>query len=140
MVGANTNKRKSDQLGIPYGTASHRLRQQLFFGLLSQAELNVCFVCGKMIETSDQMSIEHKEPWLDVDPALFWDLDNIAYSHRKCNRPQRLYRGGYTGVKHQCGTSGGYRNGCRCDECRKWKSDDNKKWNKRRKPRPRSSR
>jgi hypothetical protein len=30
-------------------------------------------------------SIEHKQRWLDVDPALFWDLTNIAFSHFICN-------------------------------------------------------
>lgn len=35
----------------------------------------------------DELSIEHKTPWLDSeDPkALFFDLNNIAFSHLSCN-------------------------------------------------------
>ena len=29
----------------------------------------------------EDLSIEHKKPWLDEDPRLFWDMGNIAFSH-----------------------------------------------------------
>lgn len=35
--------------------------------------------------SADDLSIEHKAPWLHRDSALFWDLDNIAFSHLACN-------------------------------------------------------
>ncbi|KKL25623.1 hypothetical protein LCGC14_2403400, partial [marine sediment metagenome] len=39
------------------------------------------------IDNIDDFTIEHKIPWLDNDSDLFWDLDNIAFSHNRCNRP-----------------------------------------------------
>jgi len=99
--------------------------------LVQETNKDDCFVCGEKIDSVAELSIEHKKPWLDVDADLFWDLENISFSHRKCNRPHNPYRGGWTGKKHLCGTQGGYRSGCRCDKCRQWKSDDNKRWQNR---------
>ncbi|MEK7738413.1 MAG: hypothetical protein AAB326_00060 [Pseudomonadota bacterium] len=31
------------------------------------------------------MSTDHKEKWLDSNINLFWDINNIAFSHMKCN-------------------------------------------------------
>ena len=108
----NSNKKKAQQLGMPWGTATHRLRQRLFFSLLVKLGENVCFKCGQRIETVDELSIDHKQDWLDVDPQLFWAEDNCAYSHRRCNKASR--RIGKTG-RH--GTHGLYTEGCRCREC-----------------------
>lgn len=85
--------RKSEQLGIPFGTACGRLRTSLMFQLVQQAKRDTCFKCGTAIESAEELSIEHKEPWLDNDPDLFWDLDNIAFSHRRCNVVHRTYVG-----------------------------------------------
>lgn len=81
----NSSEKKSAQLGMPYGTATNRLRKQILFSLLIKLGDNICFQCGKLIESVDVLSIEHKKAWLDKDPALFWDLDNIAFSHLFCN-------------------------------------------------------
>jgi hypothetical protein len=37
--------------------------------------------------TREDFSIDHKTPWLDTDSPvdLFFDLENIAYSHKGCN-------------------------------------------------------
>lgn len=35
--------------------------------------------------TIEDFTLEHKKPWMDVAPALFWDLDNVAFSHLGCN-------------------------------------------------------
>lgn len=77
--------KKSQQLGLNYSTAAARLDRKILFWLTQKAGLDTCHRCGKRIESVEELSIEHKEPWRDVDPALFWDLDNIAFSHRKCN-------------------------------------------------------
>lgn len=82
---SNTNERKSQQLGMPIGTAQNRLRKLVLFMLLAKYGDNVCYQCGQTILSADALSIEHKVPWLDKDPALFWDLDNIAFSHLSCN-------------------------------------------------------
>lgn len=77
---------KEDMLGMPYGTACHQLRQMILFSLAQRLGLTTCFVCERDIESVSDLSIEHKVPWSsDVD--LFWDLNNIAFSHRPCNTP-----------------------------------------------------
>lgn len=88
----NTNQKKSEQLGLAFGTANSRLRKQLLFKYVSIAGANVCFSCEGVIESVDDFSIEHKKPWFNKDPELFWDLDNIAFSHLKCNTPH-TYKG-----------------------------------------------
>ena len=113
MASDKTNLKKAVQLGMPWGTAAHRLRQRLFFSLLVKLGENVCLKCGQKIESLySELSIDHKQDWLDNDPALFWDESNIAYSHRKCNKAGR--RNQKTG-KH--GTQGIYVTGCRCRAC-----------------------
>jgi hypothetical protein len=77
--------RKSDILGMPFGTACNRLRRMVMFSLLQRYEENVCFKCGKLILQASDLSLEHKEAWQNSGPSLFWDLDNIAFSHQQCN-------------------------------------------------------
>lgn len=84
-MGTKTNAEKTAQLGMPYGTASNRLRKILFFNLLKEFGRNICFRCGTEISSSKNLSVEHKKPWYNKDPKLFWDLSNIAYSHLSCN-------------------------------------------------------
>jgi hypothetical protein len=84
--------RKSAFLGMPHGTAANRLRKMVMFHLLQKHGENICFQCAEKIETVDELSIEHKLPWEGVNVELFWSLDNIAFSHRRCNIPHN-YRG-----------------------------------------------
>lgn len=81
------NNKKSEQLGMPLGTASAKLRKSILFRLLKDSGKNVCFQCGEKIECEEELSIEHKTPWLDSSnpKELFFSLDNIAFSHLKCN-------------------------------------------------------
>ena len=85
--------KKDEQLGESFSTATNRLRKHVMFSLVVRLNENVCFRCGEIIESSDDFSLEHKRPWLDDDPSLFWDMDNIAFSHLGCNardaRPNR---------------------------------------------------
>lgn len=85
MSSANGNKRKSDFLGMPHGTAANRLRKMVILHLAQQLGQDLCFRCGTKIENVEEFSIEHKEKWLGVSVELFWNLDNIAFSHLKCN-------------------------------------------------------
>ena len=82
-----TQKRKAEQLGMPLGTASNRLRKLILFKILKDNGLNICYRCGKPIESADVLSIEHKENWLDSDnpKEKFFDLENIGFSHLSCN-------------------------------------------------------
>lgn len=90
------NDKKKQQLGMAIGTASARLRKMILFGLVRRCGLDTCFRCGKQIGTVEEFSIEHKKAWLDVSIDLFWDLDNIAFSHLVCNvatarKPHKKY-------------------------------------------------
>lgn len=82
-----SNDKKAEQLGEPIGTATARLKKSLLFSLAQQLNLTMCYHCGNEILDVDDLSIEHKIPWLDSEnPAkLFYDLNNIAFSHLTCN-------------------------------------------------------
>jgi hypothetical protein len=84
-----SNEKKSATLGMPHGTATHRLRKMILFSVLKRHNEAVCFKCGEQIETVQDLSIEHKQPWEGISAELFWDLENIAFSHIRCNRPHR---------------------------------------------------
>ena len=81
-----TNGRKAEILGMPYGTAGNRLRKLILFHLLEKHGENLCFKCGSLIETAEDLSIEHIRPWQLGGSHLFWDINNIAFSHLACNR------------------------------------------------------
>jgi hypothetical protein len=81
------SQRLAQQLGMPYGTACNRLRKNILFSLLKKLKENTCFKCGQVIQSVDDLSIEHKLPWEGRDADLFWDIENISFSHVGCNRP-----------------------------------------------------
>lgn len=120
------NKLKAEQLGVDPGTAAGKLRKSLLFSLIKELERNYCFQCGALIENENELSIEHKIPWLHSDEPqkLFFDLTNIAYSHLSCNikasRKKPALNDGH-------GTYG-YGKGCRCNDCVEAKSEYRKKW------------
>ena len=78
--------KKKEQLGIDPGTASNRLVKDLLWSYIVQAEHHFCHQCGAELSRED-FSIEHKTPWLDSENpiGLFFDLENIAFSHKGCN-------------------------------------------------------
>lgn len=90
----DSGARKSAFLGMPHGTANNRLRKIVLFHLLRKHGENVCFKCSEKIENIDDLSIEHKQPWEGVSIELFWSMDNIAFSHLRCNRPHHYVGGG----------------------------------------------
>jgi hypothetical protein len=75
------------QLGEKFSIARHKLNRQIFFSLIQKLGLNVCYRCQRAIENYYEVSIDHKEPWLHKENAvdLFYNLENIAFSHRRCN-------------------------------------------------------
>ena len=116
-MGKKNNKKKRERLGMPYGTASNRLRKQVMFSLLQDLGRDVCFQCGERIENAESLSMEHKEPWLNSDNPIgtFFDLTNIAFSHFKCNSGAGAK---IKGQRSKHGTRQSYeRWGCRCLEC-----------------------
>ena len=114
---SKSNKKKQDQLGMPIGTAQSRLRKIVLFHLIKKCGEDNCFRCGKKIETVQELSIEHKIPWLDNSIDLFWDIENIAFSHLSCNSGHGNRWRNAPELKH--GTRAKYqKRGCRCDKCR----------------------
>lgn len=82
-----TNQRKTIALGMPRGRARHVLIKQLLLHMAQQLGWDNCYRCKKKIETIESLSIEHKKAWFlsDNPKELYWDLDNIAFSHLSCN-------------------------------------------------------
>jgi hypothetical protein len=72
---------------MKYGTACNKLRKLILFTLVKETKRNICYQCKKEITSIDDFTIEHKIPWLDsLEPKkLFFSIDNIGFSHYKCN-------------------------------------------------------
>ena len=85
------SEKKTKQLGMHYSTAQHRLRKRILFMLIQRLKLDSCFQCKNLIVDVDDLSIDHKKPWLDEDTRLFWDMGNIAFSHIICNSTAARY-------------------------------------------------
>jgi hypothetical protein len=79
--------KKNSQLGMDAGTAANQLRKMILFNLIQYTGRDICFHCNKKITTERQLSVEHIVPWLDSENpiGLFFDLDNISFSHLSCN-------------------------------------------------------
>lgn len=94
-------------------TASNRLVKDILYSLVVKTDQNNCFKCNFPM-TRETFTIEHKEPWLDSDNPvdLYFDLENISFSHHKCNVGARRK------TPAKCGSISKYSSGCRCDECR----------------------
>jgi hypothetical protein len=88
------SERIAQQLGMSHGAAASRLRKNILFSLLKELNKNACSKCLLLIESVDDLSIEHIKPWENRSADLFWDLDNIAFSHSDCNRPHSYNSGG----------------------------------------------
>ena len=128
------NEKKTKQLGMHYSTAQHRLRKKILFMLVQRLKLDTCFQCKQLIVEIDDMSIDHKKPWLGEDTRLFWDLGNIAFSHRSCNSAAARYitKKGRVKYEHKIAnreeeyghypSRTWYDRGCRCDACKAVKS------------------
>ena len=112
------NEKKQAQLGMPIGTASAKLRKMVLFSLLKKHGENFCYQCNLEIETAEELSIEHKIPWLDSeDPIkLFFDLENISFSHLSCNVGARKKSEPLHGTYSRYWV---YK--CRCPECKEAK-------------------
>lgn len=105
--------KKQKQLGMNPGTASNRLVKDILFSFVQQNG-HVCHHCQKEM-TREDFSIEHIKPWLDSDDPvrLYFDLNNIAFSHISCNSSAARQN---KNLKHP--SEGSYKRGCRCAECK----------------------
>jgi hypothetical protein len=84
MTKKSRKQRQADQLGMPIGTAKNKLQRALIWKLLLRAGDNVCDHCEDWISRPEDLAITHVESWLDDDPSLFWDYDNVAFMHPEC--------------------------------------------------------
>jgi hypothetical protein len=99
---------KNEQLGMNHATATHILRANIMFDLIQRLKLDVCFRCGELIHSPRDLSFDHKHDWLNsTDPkGLFFDLQNVAFSHKRCNKPRHkmlskvIGQSGYKGVSY----------------------------------------
>jgi hypothetical protein len=73
------------QLEMSFGKASYILKRMIMFALICELKKDVCYRCDKKIVSDCDLSVDHKNPWLHIDSKLFWNLDNIAFSHKLCN-------------------------------------------------------
>lgn len=114
------SNKKKQQLGMNPSTASGRLSKDILWMLIQKTGQDVCVKCGDHMSRED-FSIEHITPWLDSeDPvAMFFDLENIAFSHRSCNYSSKRT----APPANICGTVVKYLKGCRCSGCRMAKSE-----------------
>ena len=93
--------------------------------------MDECYQCKKLIVDHEDLSVEHKKPWLDEDTRLFWDMGNIAFSHRGCNSGAARFntKGGRVKYEKRIGirdeedghyvSRTWYDRGCRCEGCKK---------------------
>src|SRR5687767_8986852 len=79
-------------LGMPHQTAFAKLDKIIIFEQAKELGRTKCYQCGFDIESAEDLSREHKEPYggneareVSADPQLFWNYKNIAYSHKWCN-------------------------------------------------------
>ena len=114
---SESNRRKDALLGEPHGTANGKLRKALLFKYVQIAGHDVCYRCARRIADVSEFSVEHKVAWQRAADArkAFFDLEDIAFSHLRCNvgiaNSEREYRRQEHGLK-------AYQRGCRCGVCR----------------------
>jgi hypothetical protein len=70
----------------------------LLFEFAKRLGLDKCVRCGEQL-TIDDFTIDHVKAWLDVNPALFWDLSNIGFSHASCNNEHQRRPGNNENLK-----------------------------------------
>jgi hypothetical protein len=111
--------KKKEQLGMNPSTASGRLVKDILWNLIVQTKQDNCCKCNEQM-TRETFSIEHVKPWLDSDDpiGLYFDLNNISFSHLSCNVADARKS------EAVCGTYSRYnKHNCRCNLCREAASE-----------------
>ena len=77
------------QLGMEMKSASTKLMRDLLWQYIENSGETLCHACGEPL-CRETFTVEHIEKWLDSeDPAgLYFDLNNISFSHQRCNTPR----------------------------------------------------
>lgn len=124
---ARSTKKREEKLGMNDTRARKILNKDLLFHFAKQLNRGDCYRCGKEMKRED-FTVDHIENWLNSDDpiSLFFDIDNIAFSHLSCNRSAQR-------TLISCPSLAAYKQGCRCDECRLEKSRYSKEYRARKK-------
>ncbi len=71
--------------------------RDILWNFITKTNSDYCCRCGEKMERSN-FSVEHLIPWLDSDDPvkLFFDMENISFSHYVCNnraarRPTKVH-------------------------------------------------
>jgi len=123
-----SNEKKNRLLGMPYGTATSKLRKIIMFAMAKQLHVDNCYRCGNQIETLEEFSIEHIKSWQGAEnpKEAFFDIANISFSHLHCNVAAGLKHKGIRESTPHGSTR--YDKGCRCEECKNAPSDKARNW------------
>ena len=113
-----------------YGTARARLTRNILFKLAQETGKDICYRCGEKVTDISEFTIEHKDSWFKSTTPIetFFDLDNIAFSHQKCNSGESN-KGNYKLAPH--GTALRYKHNtfpCRCELCTEAQSKYMREW------------
>lgn len=115
MGNKQNSKKHANSIGykqIPH--ANRVLYKILVFEYSKKLGLCTCYRCGETLELGD-FTIDHIRNWRNQSNAkeLFFDPDNIRFSHHGCNSKAALR----SIIEH--GTQRMYNQGkCRCDKCK----------------------
>lgn len=87
-------QKKKEKLGMNYSTARNRLIKDLLFKAMVELKKNTCHRCLKEM-TREDFTLDHKEAWLNSNNPieLFFDTNNVAFSHSSCNTSARVDTG-----------------------------------------------
>ena len=89
-------------LGMPHQSAMAKLERMWLFELIKEKGLGDCYHCGFPVESDEDMSTEHINPWggntaknICADVNKFWDIKNLRISHKRCNSSAACGGSGY---------------------------------------------
>lgn len=74
-----------DLLDGDYAKMNYRLHMRFIFKMIKDLKQNFCFRCKQEIESDDELSLDHKISYINNDPKWYFDINNIYYSHNRCN-------------------------------------------------------
>lgn len=92
--------RKERVLGESWSTANYRLNRDLLHHMVQRMGIR-CYHCGGHMPRDD-FSIEHKINWLNHPDGkrLFFDPDNVTFSHTACNREMSSLQHNHSKIPH----------------------------------------
>lgn len=75
------------KLDKSYGAAGTELRKRVIYHLAGKLGMLNCFRCKDEILDVADLSLDHKVPWRKAEDrvATFYDVENVAFSHLRCN-------------------------------------------------------